>query len=458
MRRALGACCASYNCWLAVQTTALLSHPSRFATRDLSPQSTTNELTSSSQTSTQSLDSFLGACEDLVVAAREARGGRADAATVDAKFNRILADRDKFNVLMFEGDAAGSSSNALILLSALADAATALARRRHEHFANNPLFGATTTKHRSQSSTALTSPYMDDDASDHVSALLTAVAHRLGPRAPPSEVFELMNIAARLEIGDVDTLSFLSRQLLSRHSVKQMSATDLVQSLHIVTLCVKRRGIPIPNLEACMVSLVSNAKGLSIQDSLVALSSILRVRKDRQCIDALKILTSRVAAKISAARFPSALHADRGSRPSACDNDEFDVGGRTQQKAVALLSGNDVVFGLRIAAFTHGCSIDFVEVVLLECADLSPTLSPKQLGDVCKALRAIHVSRDRGHLTRTTCGRVTRRLVPQLVKRAEALLGQFSLRDARCVLELFETFQVKHSMVFAQLTPFISAG
>lgn len=337
-----------------------------------------------------------------------------------------------------------------IVFSSLAAASLLMQEERREFYKNSKLFPK--SRMHGVSTANAGSPYMSEEDHDGLAVLLSNAASRMkeamaAASASPSSsssdssatldswmetAFLLLKSAVQLEVGDSETLGYLSRVVASRVSVKRMDGHQIAEALHLITLCNKRKQSPLPNLDVLLAAVTSSAiaSSLSAADLLKCLSASVRLRSQRPHSDVNAILSMHLAKKL-----------------------------RNDGIRLSLFSNADLVFGIRFVALSKGqCSPDLAGILLDVCCERAAKLSPSELGDVCKSLRAIHMARDVAYITRSACGKETRRLMPQLVQRAVELLGQFSLRDARCVLECLDAFEIRHSMVFGQLTPFVSRG
>jgi hypothetical protein len=271
------------------------------------------------------------------------------------------------------------------------------------------------------------SPYIADDVHDWLSAHLHQyVATRTIQNAlPPADVHRIIKSAVQVEIGDARTYSIAFQILLRKENVNSLCCIEtLTDMLSTISLAVKRKRSPIPptidRLIGQLHLTLERVKELKGRFGLSILSSLIRLRP-RAYPDTVRLVSRRLEA------------------------------------SAGLFTAQDTVFALRAISLLSNVSNVFAVRVISQTLVLAPKLTPADLGNVCKQLTAIRQSRSTHHIVTATGGKEVRRLLPVLLKRAEELLGSFSLRDARCVLLCFECFDLRHSVVFSQLTPLVSS-
>ncbi|KAL7695998.1 hypothetical protein NQL31_004272 [Lotmaria passim] len=224
---------------------------------------------------------------------------------------------------------------------------------------------------------------------------------------------ELLKDAVTLELGDVEALQHLVHVLTTVEACRHHTPMEAVQLLHDISLAVKRCKLPAPPLDR-LLSVLPGAT-LSARESLMVLGALHRI---------------------------STVHAG-------------DVVASVSRKATAQVPSynvKDVVYGLEVAALLPGCHEAYARAVLDRAGVLAPSMTPRQLGAVCKYVALLNPTCRQNTLA-YSCGTELRRLLPLLVERAEQLLGHFHLRDSRNVLRCFREHKVRHSLIFSRLTP-----
>lgn len=260
------------------------------------------------------------------------------------------------------------------------------------------------------------SPFFSAELSDALCVCLRQAVQ--STTLSSDDLRELLDCAVTLELSDAAALQSIVRQLTSREYCATCETKDLVETLRLLSLAVKRCKLQPPPLDHIFCRLPSE-KALSPRDALQVLSSLVRLRKNQSAVE---------------------------------------VGNAVSRRAVPGVSTytvKDIVFGLEAIAILNTCHEAYAGEVLSRCTELVPTMSPKAVGDVSKYVTFLQPHRP-SHNVAVSCSREIRRLLPALERRAEALLGQFSLRDARCVLRCFTEHKVRHSILFSRLTPYVS--
>ncbi|KAG5468455.1 hypothetical protein LSCM1_02435 [Leishmania martiniquensis] len=261
------------------------------------------------------------------------------------------------------------------------------------------------------------SPFFSLPTSDLLCACLRECA-MANPRAGPDALRELLLCAVKLELGEVEVLQHIVHALTREDVCRLQTPSEQVELLNYVSLAVKRCKLPLPPLNRVLSALLGAT--LSARENLLVLSSIHRL-KHTHATDVVAVVSRRAA------------------------------------KQTGTYNFKDVVYGLEVAALLPGCTDVFVASVLLRAGALAPLMSPRQLGAVCKYVALLNTSR-RKNAVAYSCGRELRSLVPLLVERAERLLGQFRLHEARYVLRCFREHNVRHSLIFSRLTPIAADG
>ncbi|KAG5491835.1 hypothetical protein JIQ42_01744 [Leishmania sp. Namibia] len=256
------------------------------------------------------------------------------------------------------------------------------------------------------------SPYFSLPTSDLLCACLRECA--MGdPKTGPEVLRELLLCAVKLELGELEVLQHIVHILTKTDACRHQTPSEQVELLNNVSLAVKRCKLPVPPLDLVLCGVLRTT--LSARENLLVLSSIHRL-KHTHAADVAAIVSRRAAKQIGEYNF------------------------------------KDVVYALEVAALLPGCNEVFVAGVLKRAGTLAPRMSPKQLGVVCKYVALLNPSR-RQNTVAYSCGRELRALMPLLVERAERLLGQFRLHEARYVLRCFREHKVRHSLIFSRLTP-----
>ncbi|KPA82533.1 hypothetical protein ABB37_03576 [Leptomonas pyrrhocoris] len=229
----------------------------------------------------------------------------------------------------------------------------------------------------------------------------------------PELLQELLEYAVVLELGDAEVLQHMLHALTKTDVCRRRTAAEVVQLLHYISLAAKRCKLPAPPLDR-LLSVLSGAT-LTARESLMVLCALHRI----PTVHAGDVVTSV-------------------SRKAAAQASTYNV--------------KDVVYGLEISALLAGCNVAYAAAVLDRAGVLAPSMTPRQLGSVCKYVALLNTTRRQNTLA-YSCGAELRRLLPLLVERAEQLLGQFHLRDSRNVLRCFREHKVRHSLIFSRLTP-----
>ncbi|CUI15600.1 Hypothetical protein, putative [Bodo saltans] len=421
-------------------------------------------------TSSDIFDDILDACDSLENACSSARRMQSTAgeAVVFPEFVRAVHSAMSLSATQLR--LAPDNVELLTLtLATLSNASKTLVQRRQAHYRSTTSFLDTKLNQAQQD--VASSPYFNGDALDFVSAVgafclhiccsspvFLTTSHKSSSsyqhnsqctNEDVARLYEILDHCVQLEVCDPATLTAACRTLTSKTATNVMSNADAVDVLHVVTLCHKRRRVLIPNLDTLLLP-IQAAKDLDSRRVLSVLSSLSRVHRGGgpNYSEVSKIISRRLGEKF---RNSAEDHQKQyvvaggleGTVPRISNTEEF--------------SNKDIVFALRTATLCE-VATSFTAVSLEMCTQRSSTLSTEELGNVCKYLKHMHTSKSLGHITRSTCGKETRRLIPRLLTRTNELLGTFSLRDARHVLECFDAFQQRHSVIFSQLTPFVSGG
>lgn len=419
---------------------------------------------------------ILTACDALVTLSKKARrgGSVSDEKHVFAEFTHTVnvAMQASSTELRLTRD---NLDMLIIFLATLSSASEALVQQRLRHQRASTSF--LDTKLEAAQLDVTSSPYLRGAALDFVSAVgafclqeshLVQLAtphqrkqhhHHHSAETPSKEevarLYEVIHHCVQLEVCDLATIASASRALMSKPAALVMSNDDLVDALHVVTLCHKRRRMPLASMDPFLLRLQA-AKDLNGRQLLMVLSSLARVhRGSPQNSETSKILSRRLGVRFLA----SMEHG--GPRPApvtSCKSANCSHDHHGSEKGVEThetFSNKDIVFALRVATLSEVVA-SFISVTMEQTVVRCHTLTPEEIGNVCKYLKKMHTSPQLGHITRNTCGKETRRLLPRLLTRTNDLLGQFSLRDARHVLECLDSFQQRHSVIFSQLTPFVS--
>lgn len=232
-------------------------------------------------------------------------------------------------------------------------------------------------------------------------------------RAAQTRLRSLLQYAVVLELGDVEVLRHLVHALTTVDACRHLSPQEAVPLLHFISLAVKRCKLPAPPLDR-LLSLLPGAT-LTARESLLVLGALHRMPT---------VHAGDVVASVSRRAAPQ----------------------------VATYNVKDVVYGLEVSSLLAGCSEVYAAAVLDRAGALSMSMTPHQLGSVCKYVALFSPARRQNTLA-YACGAELRRLLPLLVERAEQLVRQFHLRDSRNVLRCFREHKVRHSLIFSRLTP-----
>lgn len=258
------------------------------------------------------------------------------------------------------------------------------------------------------------SPYFLPEVSDALCLCLRLSSEAYRDR--PDKLLVLLDCAVSLELGDTEAMQTLVIGLTARDHCANCSAHELVDTLRLLSLAVKRCKLQPPPLDHIFCRLPSE-KAISPRESLHVLSSLVRLRNNQRAVEV-------------------------GSAVS-----------RNAVSGVPEYGVKDVVFGLEAVAILNVCHETYAAAVLDRCTDLAPVMSTKELGDVCKYVGLLQPHRPTNNVA-LSCGREMRRVLPALEARAEQLLGTFSLRDARYVLRCFSQHKARHSILLSRLTPY----
>jgi hypothetical protein len=257
------------------------------------------------------------------------------------------------------------------------------------------------------------SPFFSLQTSDVLCLCLRECAMGAAASTQPDALLELLKCAVALELGEVEVLQHIVYALTKANVCRQRSPSEAVQLLHFISLAVKRCKLPPPPLDRVLSVLPSST--LTSRENLMVLSALHRI-------------------------------------PTAHAGDVVASVSRKAATQAAAYNVKDVVYGLEVSAMLAGCNEVYVAAILDRTSELAPTMTPRQLGSVCKYVSLLSPSRRHDTLA-LSCGTELRRLLPLLVERAEQLLGQFHLRDSRNVLRCFREHKVRHSLIFSRLTP-----
>lgn len=292
-----------------------------------------------------------------------------------------------------------------ILLQSLALAAHFLPRT----YAPREPLDAFTEREEVQS-WAGSSPYFPTAVND---ALCLCLVRAATPTAAPRDLRGLLESAVCLELAETETLQLICQRLTSREAVQRATPAELVDTLRLISLAVKRCKLQTPAVDRVLCQLVAST--LTPRESLHVLSSLLRLKEKRAV---------EVCATVSRKAVPH----------------------------TAAYSAKDLSYALAAITYLTGCNEVYAGAVLTRCTTLAPTMSPTELGDVCKYVGLLNPTR-RTNDVATTCAKELSRLLPALANRAEQLVGSFSFRDARYVLRCLTQHKVRHSLLFSRLTP-----
>ncbi|AAZ10659.1 hypothetical protein, conserved [Trypanosoma brucei brucei TREU927] len=257
------------------------------------------------------------------------------------------------------------------------------------------------------------SPFFSPGVNDWLCALLQRSASFV---TGPEECMVLLTVAVDLELGDTQTLRQLCGWVTGKQYTLRASLEELVCVLRLISLLVKRCRMPIPSLDNMLFRLLGAT--LDSRQSLTVLSSMVRLR-ERSSVDVVRCISRRATVTVNS------------------------------------YTVRDVIYALEAISLLNCCHEAYAGAVLDRCTVLCVELKPTELGSVCKYVALLNVSRANNSIA-LACARELRRLLPALLSRTEALLGRFSLRDARCVLRCLEQHNVRHSVVFSRLTPLVS--
>lgn len=263
------------------------------------------------------------------------------------------------------------------------------------------------------------SPYFGPELSDAL-CLCLRLAAAPSSQTPAAQQRELLDCAVTLELSDTDALQTLVRVLTSREYCATCSAHELVETLRLLSLAVKRCKLQPPPLDHVLCRLPGE-RALSARDALQVLSSLVRLKDSQRAVEVANAVSRNAVA------------------------------------SVPLYTVKDVVYGLEAVAILNTCHEAYAGAVLDRCTELAPSMTPRALGDVCKYVALLQPHRPANNVA-VSCSREIRRVLPALAQRAEELVGTFSLRDARYVLRCLTQHKVRHSLLFSRLTPFASDG
>lgn len=257
------------------------------------------------------------------------------------------------------------------------------------------------------------SPYFTETTND---TLCMCLQLSTKSASGPVELLELLGIAVNLQLSAIEPLECLVVQLTTRSFCAQAPLSQLVELLRLLSLAVKRCKLPPPPLDYLFCRLPH--ANLGSRESLQVLSSLVRLNDNK-------------------------------------GREVCSVVSRKASQQVETYTVRDVIYGLEAVAMLDTCNCTYAGVVLDRCAELAPTMNSKEVGDVCKYISLLNTHRSRNAVAFALTPEL-RRVLPAIVERAQQLLGQFSLRDARCILRCLNEHHVRHSILFSRLTPFVS--
>lgn len=233
------------------------------------------------------------------------------------------------------------------------------------------------------------------------------------------EIRKNLTHCCELFAGDLDVIANMSVRLCSKDAVRNMpNPIEVVGVLNLITLVSKRFPIKVPDLSHLLAPL-SFVRTLSTPQALSVLSSLVRIREERD-LELVTIITRREVSHL----------------PN--------------------YSLTDCIFALRACHVLTGASEPFVAELLSTLVPYANQMSPRQLANVCHLLTMMRNSRRHAQLIRTICAKEIRRLMPALLARTKLLLKQFTVKDARYVMDCFYAYQVQHPFVYTQLTSELS--
>lgn len=229
----------------------------------------------------------------------------------------------------------------------------------------------------------------------------------------PKERLHFLSVLIELQL-EGECVSKLLQEATSTAMIREASTEEQIQTLRIVSLAVKRcEVIPPPLL--CLLGHITTATQLSPNDVLQILSSLVRLRLPYD---------GEVTRRVS---LLGATHP-------------------------ANYNSRELIFSLTAISFLTDVDPLYATKVLQRVSELCPSLSPSYIGDVSKYIGLLNETRKRNALAKQ-CEAEIRRAVYAIVDRAQDLLHQFSVRDARYVVRCLKQHNVRHSLVFASLVP-----
>lgn len=206
-------------------------------------------------------------------------------------------------------------------------------------------------------------------------------------------------------------LETLCRRVAHSDCLTELSTVECQRALQLISLGVKHCKISAPPLLP-LFSRLSSAE-LDQRGTLSVLSSLVRL-KSPQATGLTRLISRRSIGHVES------------------------------------FSTQDVIFALTAAAFLPNVDEVYRCQVIDRCAQLCPSLTASEVGDVCKYVGLLNASRRTINVS-TSCELAIKRLLLFLASRCHQLESQFSLRDARYVLRCFKQHDVRHSIVFFKL-------
>ena len=230
-----------------------------------------------------------------------------------------------------------------------------------------------------------------------------------------------------LNIGSPSLRRCFLRRACTPSVIRSLSSEELVELLHCISVDFDRHPSPLPDLSSLILRITQaaasseNGCSLSSHDILRVLTALVRL-KEKRFWDTVRLLEQRA------------------------------------QKDVASYTPLDLAFAMRACVFLPHTSEGYVSAVLTRCTVVAPSMNGPNLGAVCHYLLRLKFEAGTKLLISSSCAPQVRRLLPAILQRTQLLLGTLSLRDAKNVLACFNAFGVRHSIVFAQLTPFVESN
>lgn len=229
-----------------------------------------------------------------------------------------------------------------------------------------------------------------------------------------TETLSLLNTVVKLKISGKNS-EMLCKLVSAPDFIRRSTTEELCDILRLVSLSVKQFKYQ-PGPLHTLFSRLCSTPALSERQVLHVLSSLVRLRSP-YTLDVARMTSRR-----------GVLH--------------------TQ-----TYTARDAVYALACLAFLPNIDEQYASGVLRRVVALSPTLTPRAVGDMSKLLGLLTASR-RNNAVWRSCEKEVRRAVLALAERSSNLLGQFTVRDAKYLLRCLQQHDVKHTVVFANLVPF----